>query len=126
MKSKKYQIYGDLLHKHRPTIRSMIIEIIYAKFVELKRGKITVYRENAVLPPFEEQNQNTPGVAKYIAVVSDADEVVEILKMNENAANTLLLNNNRFISFSPDNQIVKIGAKVVNNEFVDGVKNEED
>lgn len=125
MRKKQYQIYGDLLHKHRPTIRSMIMEILYAKFVEIKTGKVTVYRENAKLPPFEEQKPDITAVAKYVAVISSANKVVEILKMNEKAADILLQNDNKFLGFSPDNEIVKIGTSVIDDKFVEELENEE-
>lgn len=123
-KNKAYQIYGDLIFKHRPTIKTMIIDILYEKFIASKREKQSVYRQNSQFPPFQ---QETPKQGfKFIAIINkDNNSVVEIIKVNEKAAEHILNESNILLAFNPEEQKVKRGSVYQNGNFVDGEVNEE-
>jgi hypothetical protein len=122
-KNKPYQIYGDLIYKHRPTIRTMIIDILYEKFIANKKQKASVYRDQQVFPPFEKQQPLQSG--KFIAIISSDNTVVEILKLNEKAADILLDSSNYLILFNPEVDMVKRGTIYKDNVFVNEDENEE-
>lgn len=120
-KEKAYRIYGDLIYKHRPTIRSMIIELLYAKIMEKKKEKRVVYRPGQSFEGLKEQQYKT----RSIAVISKDNEVVEILKINELAADFLLNKENSLIEFNPELTLVRRGL-VYNGENFEEPINEED
>lgn len=119
-KNKAYRIYGDLIYKHRPTIRSMIIELLYSKIMEKKIEKKVVYRPGQTFESLKEQQYKT----RSIAVVSSEGIVVEILKINELAADFLLNKDNSLIEFNPEEILVKRGL-VYNGEGFEEKINEE-
>jgi len=119
-KEKAYRIYGDLIHKHRPSIRSMIIELLYTKIMEKKMEKKVVYRPGSSFEALKEQQYKT----RSIAVVSSDGVVVEILKINELAADFVLNPENKFVEFDPEHVLVKRGL-VYDGEGFKEFKNEE-
>lgn len=120
-KEKAYRIYGDLIYKHRPTIRSMIIELLYNKIMQNKMEKKIVYRPGQSFEALREQQYKT----RSIAVVSNENIVVEILKINELAADFLLNKENYLVEFNPEEILVRRGL-TYNGENFEEVINEED
>lgn len=121
-KNKAYEIYGDLLYKHRPTIKTLLLDFLYYKFLENRKVKKTVYRESDNFPQLQEVKYAT----RSIAIVDKDGVVVEILKINELAADFLLNKDNLFIEFDPSTQLVHRGQEYRNNQFIERLKNEED
>jgi hypothetical protein len=119
-KDKSYRIYGDLIHKHRPSIRSMIIELLYTKIMEKKMEKKIVYRPGSSFDALKEQQYKT----RSIAVISNDGIVVEILKINELAADFLLNPENKFIEFNPEETLVKRGLVYNENMFKESIHEE--
>lgn len=119
-KNKTYEIYGDLLYKHRPTIKTLLIDFLYYKFLENRKVKKTVYRESDGFPQLQERKYAT----RSIAIVDSNNIVVEILKINELAADFLLNKENMFIEFDPTSQIVHRGQEYKDNNFVERLENE--
>lgn len=106
-REKAYRIYGDLIYKHRPSIRSMIIELLYTKIMDKKMEKKVVYRPGSSFEALKEQQYKT----RSIAIVSKDNVVVEILKINELAADFLLNPENKFVEFNPEEVLVKRGLE---------------
>lgn len=120
-KSKSRRMYGDLLNEFRPTIRSLIFNILYAKFLELKRAKQPIEVENA---KFRLPVQSEPYVdLVYLAVVK-SNKVVEMIRVNKETAELLQGRGIKFIGFDPQEIKVQKGMKLVDGKFV-GEQNEE-
>jgi hypothetical protein len=84
---KEYKIYGDLLFEHKPTIRSLLLHVLYNNFIKRERAKLPVYRENA---SFQDPSRNLDSIpTKYVAMVSEG-KVEELIRLHENAATILL------------------------------------
>ena len=115
MKNKKpkgYRIYGDLIQQHRPTIRSLILDILYKKFIKREKAKLSIYREDA---KFQTPEQGPNGIpAKFLAVVID-NKVVDLLKMHPNAARNLLSEKSVVVEYDPSKIMLKIGMTYSEN-----------
>lgn len=123
-KHKEYKIYGDLLYDHKPTLRSLMFNYFYNKLLTDERAKTSIYRENAKFVP--EIVDLGEGQTKFLAVINSQGTVVEILRMNINAADKLLNKENSLIEFDPDESFVRLGSKYDNGVFVKEEKDEED
>lgn len=119
---KEYKIYGDLLFEHKPTIRSLILHILYNKFINKERAKLSVYRENA---QFVDPNKDLDGLEiKYIALVSDGT-VKELIRLQKNTADILLSKKTKLVEYDPESVIVKKGMKHKDGKFTQEDNNEE-
>jgi hypothetical protein len=111
---KEYKIYGDLLFQHKPTIRSLILHILYNKFINSERAKLPVYRENAMF--IDPDKKSDEIVTKYIALVLEGT-VKELIRLNEDSANILLSKKTKLIEFDPEKQKVTKGMVYKNGIF---------
>lgn len=120
-KSKSRQMYGDLINEFKPTIRSLIFNILYAKFLEAKRSKEPFQPENA---RFRLPSESLPYAdIKYLAVVKTG-KVVEMIRVNSATADVLQGRGVKFIPFDPEDVKVKKGMKFSEGVF-SGDENEE-
>jgi hypothetical protein len=120
-KSKSRAMYGDLVNEFRPTIKSLIFNILYAKFLELKKAKEPFQQENA---RFQLPADSSPYLdIKYLAVVKRG-KVVEMIRVNEETAKLLEGGSVKFVPFDPQSIKVKKGMTFKDNEFGE-VDNEE-
>jgi hypothetical protein len=118
---KEYKIYGDLLFEHKPTIRSLILHILYNKFINKERAKLSVYRENA---EFRDPNKTLEGMeTKYIALVSD-EKVKELIRLQKAAADILLEKKTKLVEFNPETTKVKKGTVYRNGRFLEEATDE--
>jgi hypothetical protein len=117
---KEYKIYGDLLFEHKPTIRSLILHILYNNFIKKERAKLSVYRENAAFQDPSRQLESIP--TKYVAMIVDGS-VKEMIRLHENAANILLSNKTKLVEFDPQNVQVKKDMKYKNGKFITNEEN---
>jgi hypothetical protein len=120
---KEYKIYGDLLFEHKPTIRSLLLHVLYNNFIKRERAKLPVYRENA---SFQDPSRNLDSIpTKYVAMVSEG-KVEELIRLHENAATILLSKNTKLVEFDPENIEVRKGMKYKNGKFLVDTQNEKD
>jgi hypothetical protein len=113
---KEREAYGDLLYQHRPTIRSLLLKILQEKYFNLKRTKESFYVDSAAFVPKEDLIGQLP--LKYLAVVSD-NEVVEMIRLNEQTAKVMLSKKTKLVEFDPTTTIVKKGMVFANKKFVE-------
>lgn len=115
-KSKGRMIYGDLLGQYRPTIRSLIFNILYAKFLEIGRAKEPFQPEDA---KFRLPEESMPYAdLEYFAVVKNG-KVVEMIRVNEQTGKILSGRGVKFVHFDPKDIKVKKGMKFVDGKFED-------
>lgn len=106
--SKQHVVYGDALFDHKPTLRFLIWNYFYNKFIDRERHKQAIYRDKAY---FLDKSIDIDGLeVKYLAIVVDF-EVVEILKMRSKTADIIKSVSSQFVEFNPETTIVKIGMK---------------
>jgi hypothetical protein len=106
-KKSKREVYEDLLAQYRPTVRSLILEILRIKMFNLQKGKQPVIPPGAIWVPEEDRLKHLP--LKYIALVDKDGIVVEVIRINEETADQLLSKSVRLIHFDPKSEIVKKG-----------------
>jgi hypothetical protein len=114
---KKKQIYGDLIKEFRPTIRGLLLEILRQKLFNLKRAKQTIYNPGSVFIPETDKFSYLP--LTYLALVQDG-VVVELIRVNIDAAKILTAKNTKFVEFDPKETVVKKGSRYVNKKFSEG------
>jgi hypothetical protein len=114
---KKKQIYGDLIKEFRPTIRGLLIELLRHKLFNLKRTKQDIYNPGSVFIPETDKFSYLP--LTYLALVQDG-VVVEMIRVNIDAASILTSKKTKFVEFDPKETIVKKGSKYVNKTFSEG------
>ena len=106
--SKQHIIYGDALFDHKPTLRFLMWNYFYNKFITRERHKETIYRDKTY---FLDKSITMEGLeVKYLAIVDDS-EVLEILKMKSETADLLKSISKQFVEFNPETTIVKVGMK---------------
>lgn len=121
-KKKKY-VYGDLIKQFRPTLRSLLFEILQEKLFNLRRKKQTIYNEGSVFIPETDKFSYLP--LKYIALIQDG-VVVELIRVHVDAANILTSKKTKFIEFDPKETVVKKGMSYADKKFIESSDNEKD
>lgn len=116
-KKTKQIIYEKLLDQHRPTIRSLLLEILKIKLFKLQKGKEPVIREGAVFVPQEDRLKNLP--LQYIALLEN-NVVIEMIRINEETAKFILDKKIKLVPFDPKTQIVRKGMTYSNKKFIKG------
>jgi hypothetical protein len=112
---RQHVVYGDSLFDHKPTLRFLIWNHFYNKFINLERHKQVIYRDKAY---FLDKSITMEGLeVKHLAIVIDS-KVVEILKMKSETADIVKSTSKKFVEFNPEITIVKIGM-VYDGEFKD-------
>jgi hypothetical protein len=106
-KRSKKEIYANLLGEYRPTVRSLVLEILKIKLFNLQKGKKPVIPSGATWIPEEDRLKDLP--LKYIALVNKSGFVVELIRINEETASYILDKTVKFVSFDPKSEIVKKG-----------------
>jgi hypothetical protein len=114
---KKKQIYGDLIKEFRPTVRGLLLQILRQKLFDLKRTKQDVYNPGSVFIPETDKFSYLP--LTYLALVQNG-VVVELIRVNIEAAKILTAKNTKFVEFDPKETVVKKGARYVNKAFSEG------
>lgn len=114
---KKKQIYGDLIKEFRPTLRGLLLEILKQKLINLRRTKEGIYNPGSVFIPETDKFSYLP--LTYIALIQD-ETVVEIIRVNVDAAKILTSRKTKFVAFDPREVVVKKGLKYVNKTFSEG------
>jgi hypothetical protein len=122
-KKSKREVYEDLLAQYRPTVRSLILEILRIKMFNLQKGKQPVIPPGAIWVPEEDRLKHLP--LKYIALVDKDGIVVEVIRINEETADQLLSKSVRLIHFDPKSEIVKKGMWYNKKKFYLKGSNEE-
>jgi hypothetical protein len=115
---KKKQIYGDLIKEFKPTIRGLLIQILRQKLFDLKRTKQVIYNPGSVFIPETDKFSYLP--LTYLALVQNG-VVVELIRVNIEAAKILTAKNTKFVEFDPKETVVKKGSKYVNKKFTEGI-----
>jgi hypothetical protein len=123
LSKKEKKIYGDAIKDFRPTIRTLIVQILEQKLFNLRRKKQSIYNEGAVFRPETDRLRFMP--LRYIALVNDG-VVVEMIRVNEEAAEILLSKKTKMIEFDPKETIVKKGMSYSNKKFTEEVKNDKE
>jgi hypothetical protein len=113
---KKKQIYGDLIKEFRPTIRSLLLEILKQKLFNLRRAKQTVYNPGSVFIPETDKFSYLP--LTYLALVQNG-VVVELIRVNIEAAKILTSKKTKFIEFDPKEIAVKKGMTYLDKAFIE-------
>jgi hypothetical protein len=113
---KKKQIYGDLIKEFRPTIRGLLLQILRQKLFDLKRTKQDVYNPGSVFIPETDKFSYLP--LTYIALVQD-NTVVELIRVNIDAAAILTSKKTKFVEFDPKEVVVKKGMTYLNKTFIE-------
>lgn len=111
---KKKQIYGDLIKEFRPTIRTLLLEILKQKLINLRRTKQVIYNPGSVFIPETDRFSHLP--LTYLALIQD-ETVVEIIRVNADASKILTSRKTKFVEFDPRETLVKKGLKYVNKTF---------
>ena len=108
------KIYGDDLFAHKPTIKSIILNYLYSKFVKRERHKNSVYRENS---KFVDRTIQVGDLEiTNLAIVID-NKVVEVLRMQSRAANLLMDEDATLVEFDPKESIVAKGMRFTGEGF---------
>jgi hypothetical protein len=121
-KKSKREIYENLLAEHRPTIRSLVLEILRIKIFNLQKGKHPVIPPGAMWVPEEDRLKHLP--LKYIALVDKESTVVEVIRINEETADQLLNKSVKLVLFDPKTEIVKRGMWYNKKKFYPKGSNE--
>jgi len=118
---KKKQIYGDLIKEFRPTITSLLLEILKQKLFNLKRTKQTIYNPGSVFIPETDKFSYLP--LTYLALVQDG-VVVELIRVNIESAKILMSKKTKFVEFDPKETVVKKGMTYSNKTFIESQEND--
>jgi hypothetical protein len=113
---KKKKIYGDLIKEFKPTIRGLLLQILREKLFNLKRTKQDVYNPGSVFIPETDKFSYLP--LTYMALVQD-NTVVELIRVNIDAAKILTSKKTRFVEFDPKEVVVKKGMTYLNKTFIE-------
>ena len=113
---KEKKVYGDALRDFRPTIKTLVLQILEQTLFNLRRKKQSIYNEGSVFTPEPDRLKHMP--LKYIALVNEG-VVVEMIRVNQEAAAILLSKKTKMIEFDPRESIVKKGMKYAGKKFIE-------
>jgi hypothetical protein len=114
MAKKRKEIYGDLIYQYKPTIRSLLLEILQEKLVSIRRAKETPIREGAIFTPRADALGHLP--LRYLALV-ERGRVVEMIRINEHTADWLLSEEVKLVPFDPKDVVVQKGMTYEDSKF---------
>lgn len=120
---KRKQVYGDLIKEFKPTIRSLLIQILRQKLYNMRRAKGSIYNPGSVFIPQTDKFSYLP--LKYIALIQDG-VVVEMIRVNVEASYLLTSKKTKFVDFDPKSVVVKKGMKYQNKTFVEVEPNDKE
>jgi hypothetical protein len=115
VKKRDLQIYGDLIYEYKPTIRSLLMEMLQQKLFNMRVQKEDPSVPGAVFRPQQDELRNLP--LKYLAIVENSS-VVEMIRINENTAGWLLKDGVSLVEFDPKEVVVNKGMKYDGKGFV--------
>lgn len=115
MKKRDLQIYGDLIYEYKPTIRSLLMEMLQQKLFNMRVQKEDPSVPGAVFRPQQDELRNLP--LKYLAIVENSS-VVEMIRINENTAGWLLKDGVSLVEFDPKEVVVNKGMTYDGKGFV--------
>jgi hypothetical protein len=118
---KKKYVYGDLVKEFRPTIRSLLLQLLQEKLFTAKRSKQSIYNEGSVFIPQTDKFAHLP--LKYLALIQEGI-VVEMIRVNVDSAEVLASKKTEFVEFDPKEVVVKKGMSYNGEQFTeDNVSN---
>lgn len=121
MRLKKKYVYGDLVKEFRPTIRSVLLQLLQEKLFTIKRTKQSIYNEGSVFIPQTDKFAHLP--LTYMALVQDG-VVVEMIRVNVDSAEVLSSKETEFIEFDPKEVVVKKGMSYTGGTFTENSADE--
>lgn len=121
-KKKKY-VYGDLIKQHRPTLHSLLFQILQEKLFNIRRKKQTIYNEGSIFIPETDRFSYLP--LRYIALIQNG-VVVEMIRVHVDAASILTSKKTKFVEFDPKETVVKKGMSYLDKNFVESDTSEKD
>lgn len=114
LSKKEKHVYGEVLKDFRPTIRTLLFQILEQKLFNLRRTKQSIYNQGSVFAPESDRIKHLP--LTYIAVVNDG-KVVETIRVNNEAAEYLLSKKTKLVEFDPKTTIVQKGMSYSGKKF---------
>jgi len=114
-KTKRKEIYGDLIYQYKPTIRSLLMDILQEKLVSMRMSKESPIREGAVFTPQADALGALP--LRYLALV-ERGRVVEMIRINEHTAEWLLSDEVQLVPFDPKDVVVQKGMTYKDSKFL--------
>jgi hypothetical protein len=120
---KRKQVYGDLIKEFRPTIRSLLLQILHQKLVNLRRSKQSIYNPGSVFIPETDKFSYLP--LTYLALVQDGI-VVEMIRVNIDASKLLTSKKTKFVEFDPKETVVKKGMHYKDETFSESQKHDQE
>jgi hypothetical protein len=118
---KKRYVYGDLVKEFRPTIRSLLLQLLQEKLFTAKRSKQSIYNEGSVFIPQTDKFAHLP--LKYMALIQDG-VVVEMIRVNVDSAEVLASKKTAFVEFDPREVVVKKGMNYTGEHFTENSTND--
>lgn len=113
---KDFEVYGDLLLQHKPTIRSLIYNILYKKFLEKNQAKESFYNNESGFGLAQEFLPYSD--LEYLAIIKN-NKVVEVIRVNTKTAKILKDKKISFVPFDPKQNIVKIDMLYTDGAFIE-------
>lgn len=110
---KEVKLYGELIHQHKPTIRTIIWRVMMDYFAKRYRHKRSPYIDNVPVESVVAKMQAVGG-ARHFAIVKD-NTVHEIIVVNNIIGDLLEQKRLKFVNFDPETEPVARGM-----EFKDG------
>lgn len=113
---KELRLYGDLIYQHKPTIKTVIWQILIDYFAKKNRHRRSQYVDNTPLEEIVRENKE-PTMMTHFAIIKN-NVVEEIIVVNPLIAETLKSKRIKFIEFDPKLNQVARGMEFLNNEFI--------
>ena len=111
---KELEVYGNHIFDYKPTIGSLLSQILQEKLFRIKRSKLSAYQEHERFRPEEDRLKGLP--LTYIAVVQDGI-VKEMLRINEETAAIILSDESSLVEFDPRKMVVQKGMTYIDGKF---------
>ena len=116
---KEIRLYGDLVHQHKITFKTMLWELLLGYFKRKHGAKESIYEDNASFPPPVDHLRELP--LKYLAIVNNK-KVLELIRLDENTAEFIQKRGSKLVPFDPRVDVVKKGMSYIDNKFMDGIR----
>lgn len=111
---KEIEVYGGHVFDYKPTLGSLLYQILQEKLFRIKRSKLSAYQEQARFRPEEDRLKDLP--LAYIAVVQDG-VVKEMIRINEETAGLIMSDESTLVEFNPRRMVVQKGMLYVDGKF---------
>lgn len=113
---KELKIYGDLINHYKPTIKTIIWNMILERFAKRNRYRRNPTQNDIPLQELVSKQSSVPDFSQFALIQNGMVE--EVIIVNQFIGDLLSKKKTKIVQFDPTSEPVGRGTRFVENKFV--------